>query len=311
MDFWETPAPLLMMPYFPLGNLEDQHEDSPIAVEEAINLLFQVLEVLAYLHPRGVMHRDIKPANILVDSHNPLSIKVSDFGLAKDTSNLKTFCGTPLYSAPEIYWGKCTTAMDLWPLGAMVLEYAYGLKQLKRSRKDNDKRAMNEWGLSWCQYIIKQADEWDSDSDPLISLLRTGILKMNPKERLSAGQCLKRANDPKLSDSRTFGSATPILQTAPLSEVSHDNVSTTIILGALLNPAEASGCENNRRTQVSSLGQASERRGSNSIQAPVELRTAKVLSASRYEDRCSIRSGSPEITSEHWDGNSMQARVGF
>ena len=50
---------------------------------------------------------------------------------------------------------------------------------------------------------------------------------------------LKRANDLKLSDSRTFGSATPILQTAPPSEVSHDNGSTTIILGALLNPAKA------------------------------------------------------------------------
>jgi hypothetical protein len=32
-------ALLLMMKHLPLGNIEDQHQDSPIAVEETIALL--------------------------------------------------------------------------------------------------------------------------------------------------------------------------------------------------------------------------------------------------------------------------------
>ena len=43
MDFREGPLPFLVMQYLPLGILEDLHSDSPIAVEETIDLLFQAL----------------------------------------------------------------------------------------------------------------------------------------------------------------------------------------------------------------------------------------------------------------------------
>lgn len=66
------PLPFRIMPYFPLGNLEHLHEESPIAVDVIICVLFQAFEAVQYLHPRGVTHRDIKPENILVESRSPL-----------------------------------------------------------------------------------------------------------------------------------------------------------------------------------------------------------------------------------------------
>lgn len=98
MDFREDPLPFLVMPYLPLGNLEDLHSESPIAVEETIDFFFQVLSALRCLHPRGVAHRDLKPENILVESRSPLSIKLADFGLANDGPDLKTVCGTQRYT---------------------------------------------------------------------------------------------------------------------------------------------------------------------------------------------------------------------
>jgi len=80
VDFREGPLPFLVMPYLPLGNLEDLHSDSPIAVEETIDLLFQAITALKYLHPPGVAHRDLKPENILVESRSPWSVKLADFG---------------------------------------------------------------------------------------------------------------------------------------------------------------------------------------------------------------------------------------
>ncbi|KAI9772280.1 MAG: hypothetical protein M1840_001029 [Geoglossum simile] len=270
LDFSEEPVPLLVMPYFPLGSLEDQHEKRPIAG----------LEVLDYLHRNAVTHRDIKPANILVDSRDPLSIKVADFGLAKETSDLVTFCGTRQYLAPEAYCCQYTPAMDLWPLGLMVLQYAYGIKELKRDQMDeNESSKMKEWGLSWCSHIIKEVMDWESD--PLIDLLRKGILKMDPNERLSAGQCLKEANDLRLYDSDAFGSTTPIRQTTQQGEIIDDDNSTTIRLGSLWDPEET-------LTQLGSPGYSSEQRR-------------------RNEERCKTRTGIPGTASEQRGGNSNQA----
>jgi hypothetical protein len=71
-------------------------------------------------------------------------------------------------------------------------------------------------------------------SNCLIDILSIGMLKMDPKERLSIGECLKEASNVGLFDDHTFArSATPIQQTAQQGEGSDDDGSTTIILGAL------------------------------------------------------------------------------
>ncbi|KAF8428383.1 kinase-like domain-containing protein [Tirmania nivea] len=67
----------------------------------------QILRGIMYVHERGISHRDIKPDNILLVSEDPIEVKISDFGLAKmvrdEDTFLKTFCGTILYLAPEVY----------------------------------------------------------------------------------------------------------------------------------------------------------------------------------------------------------------
>ena len=83
----------------------------------------QILEGLKYLYNHKILHRDIKPQNILIHNNN---IKISDFGFAKSfekTELITTFCGSPLYMAPEILKDrKYTAKSDIWSLGVLLFE---------------------------------------------------------------------------------------------------------------------------------------------------------------------------------------------
>ena len=96
------------MEYVPYGDLS-QYVNSDTAMPEYLcrYVAHQMMSALEYLHKSNVTHRDIKPDNILVASKDPFKVKLSDFGLSKvihdNETFMKTFCGTLLYCAPEIY----------------------------------------------------------------------------------------------------------------------------------------------------------------------------------------------------------------
>ena len=127
------------------------------------------------------------------------------------------------------------TSVDLWSLGVIILQYLYGLPSEPRQRHQNQLLKLNEWGLAWCRRVINHANVWDSDK--LITLLTTGMLRMKPEERLSAGACLTKGCSLQLFDSHPLdsGNVTPKWRMAGHGDSGDDDDdgSTTILLGAL------------------------------------------------------------------------------
>jgi len=84
---------------------------------------YEILDALEYLYKKEILHRDIKPENILI--HNN-SIKITDFGFAKSFEKnelITTFCGSPLYMAPEIILNReYNYSSDIWSLGVVLYE---------------------------------------------------------------------------------------------------------------------------------------------------------------------------------------------
>lgn len=65
------------------ARLADKH-GGRLPYKEAIHIIAQSLDALAYAHTRGYIHRDIKESNILITGEDAsMTAKLTDFGLAK------------------------------------------------------------------------------------------------------------------------------------------------------------------------------------------------------------------------------------
>ena len=108
--------------------------EGELPVGDAIRILRDVVDALAYAHARGVVHRDIKPDNVLISGQHAV---VTDFGVAKAMSaasgsstltSLGMALGTPAYMAPEQAAAdpNIDARADLYAVGAMAYEMLCG-----------------------------------------------------------------------------------------------------------------------------------------------------------------------------------------
>jgi serine/threonine protein kinase len=98
----------IIMEYVPSGDLGSLVGRGGAIQEAEVKIMAaQLVDALKYLHGKNITHRDVKPDNILIKSTSPFQVKLTDFGLSKmvdsEETFLRTFCGTLLYCAPEVY----------------------------------------------------------------------------------------------------------------------------------------------------------------------------------------------------------------
>uniref|UniRef100_A0A8C1YBR2 Ribosomal protein S6 kinase n=1 Tax=Cyprinus carpio TaxID=7962 RepID=A0A8C1YBR2_CYPCA len=163
---------------------------------EASAVLYTITKTVDYLHCQGVVHRDLKPSNILYmdDSGNPDSIRICDFGFAKqlrgDNGLLLTPCYTANFVAPEVLMRQgYDAACDIWSLGVLLYTMLAGYTPFANGPNDTPEEILSRIGSG---KFSLSGGNWDSVSDSSKDLL-SHMLHVDPHQRYSAEQVLKHS----------------------------------------------------------------------------------------------------------------------
>ncbi|XP_029799128.1 ribosomal protein S6 kinase alpha-2 [Suricata suricatta] len=161
---------------------------------EASDVLWTITKTMDYLHSQGVVHRDLKPSNILYmdESGNPESIRICDFGFAKqlraENGLLMTPCYTANFVAPEVLKRQgYDAACDIWSLGTLLYTMLAGFTPFANGPDDTPEEILTRIGSG--KYALSGGN-WDSVSDAAKDVV-SKMLHVDPHQRLTAVQVLK------------------------------------------------------------------------------------------------------------------------
>ncbi|MEH7492939.1 Stk1 family PASTA domain-containing Ser/Thr kinase [Neobacillus niacini] len=105
-------------------------QNSPLQVEETIDIMKQLTSAISHAHQNHIIHRDIKPQNILVDRFG--NVKITDFGIAMALSatsitQTNSVLGSVHYLSPEqARGGMANRKSDIYSLGIVMFELLTG-----------------------------------------------------------------------------------------------------------------------------------------------------------------------------------------
>jgi serine/threonine protein kinase len=203
---------------------------------EALRILTQCAEALAYAHDQGIVHGDLKPGNVFVTQDG--SVRLFDFGSAPDLAEGTTepmeahrFAATPPYASPETLEGRGVDERDeVFSLGCLAYELLSGGQHPfdRKSSLDARQQGLRPQPVDPIRpqhfATIARALSWDKTERPSSAreFLRA-LLAPEPYRETNASRSTPSqvADTPPTVEVR----ATPTAQTDPVENPTTDAVS--------------------------------------------------------------------------------------
>nr|XP_002124422.3 serine/threonine-protein kinase ICK [Ciona intestinalis] len=177
------------------------------------NMVYQVLQGLAFMHKHGYFHRDMKPENLLC--MGPELVKIADFGLAREIRSkppYTDYVSTRWYRAPEVLLrsSNYSSPIDIWAIGCIMAEL-YMLRPLFPGTSEMDEmfklcqvlgtpskaewpeghQLANQMNFRWPQVTGIGLKAKVNNASPEALHLIVDMLQWNPKKRPAASQALR------------------------------------------------------------------------------------------------------------------------
>jgi len=165
-----------VMPYIKGDTLRERIDrEGELPIAEAVGVIREVVDALAFAHSQGVVHRDIKPDNVMLSGRHAM---VMDFGVAKAVSEATgrttlttagVALGTPAYMAPEQATADphVDHRADIYAVGVMAYELLAGQTPFQRASPQAVLAA----------HVTEQADPVSKHRDQVSGELEAVIMK--------------------------------------------------------------------------------------------------------------------------------------
>ncbi|HEY8794300.1 MAG TPA: serine/threonine-protein kinase [Gemmatimonadaceae bacterium] len=206
-----------VMPYVRGESLRHRlREGGALPVREAIKILIEVADALAFAHRKGIVHRDIKPENILLEEGHAV---LADFGVARAISAARTASavdganltgtgmsvGTPTYMSPEQAAGESDidARADIYALGIVGYEMLAGRHPFSGSG------SVQSMIVAHLTEPAPPVAKLRADTPPAVNAAIARALAKLPDERFRTAEEFRDALDAAPSSAR--GSRGPLL----------------------------------------------------------------------------------------------------
>ncbi|NXG42567.1 ICK kinase, partial [Psilopogon haemacephalus] len=177
------------------------------------NIMYQILQGLAFIHKHGFFHRDLKPENLLC--MGPELVKIADFGLAREIRSrppYTDYVSTRWYRAPEVLLRSTSysSPIDIWAVGCIMAE-VYTLRPLFPGASEIDTiykicqvlgtPKKNDWpegyqlsasmNFHWPQCVPNNLKTLIPNASSEAVQLMRDMLQWDPRKRPTASQALR------------------------------------------------------------------------------------------------------------------------
>jgi serine/threonine protein kinase len=165
---------------------------SLLSPQMILNICYQLIQAVKFLHDNQIAHCDIKSDNILFDSNGIL--KLADFGVSTENNQIHKnapFIGTLWWSSPNSL--KISTACpmkdDIWSLAVTILELL-GIDPPFFHIKDTKQAFQYIQNLTSSQMLPK-LQNYDNNFSHRITGLLQECFRIDPNERFSSDELLR------------------------------------------------------------------------------------------------------------------------